>query len=70
MDFSKPIMAEIIGTDEYVDEFREYLRSNKIVFTEETYEFYTETDVHNFACQMTDEQLIAANLETNALFYQ
>lgn len=71
MDFTKPIMAEIIHSEEDVNTLREWLKKNDISFKEETEDCYYEADVHIFECRMTREQLCEANgLDLDVLFYQ
>lgn len=71
MDFNKPIFAEIEGESGAKD-FRYYLESHGIEFKETTdnYEFASDLDCYMFECVMTNEQLLSANRDTDALFYQ
>ena len=69
MDFNKPIHAEAEG-DDAANEIRDYLVSHGIEFKEATDDYKFVGDYHIFDCIMTKEQMIEANENTSALFYQ
>ena len=69
MDFNKPIHAEVEG-DDAANEFRDYLISHGIEFKESTDDYKFVGDYHIFYCVMTEEQMLEANENTSALFYQ
>ena len=65
MDFNKPVYAEIDGGEDAANKFREYLVNHDIAFNEAF-----EYGVYIFECDMTENEMLDANLETDALFYQ
>ena len=69
MNFDKPIYAEIDNGFE-AEKFRTYLTDNEIKFTEEIDNYKFVGDLHVFSCTMAKEDLIKANSQTDALYYQ
>lgn len=69
MNFTKYVYAEIEG-DSDANKLREYLLHNEIKFDEELSSYKFVDDYYVFRCIMTKDQMIKANQETGALFYQ
>lgn len=69
MDFTKYIYAEIKG-DSNANKLRDYLISHEIKFDEELSSYKFVDDYYVFRCIMTKDQMLKANQETGALFYQ
>lgn len=69
MDFAKYIYAEIKG-DSNAHKLRDYLISHEIKFDEELSNYKFVDDYYVFLCIMTKDQMLKANQETGALFYQ
>lgn len=69
MDFDKYIYAEIKG-DSNAHELRDYLISHEIKFDEELSNYKFDDEYYVFRCIMTKDQMLKANQETGALFYQ